>query len=95
MEWGEVFPMAASAVKTGWLTALFGGMPATGAIARTDTNIRAGGQTPSRHRTRASTVPVRPSPVPGPVVFLMRADQQRRFPNADGRNFPMPVSKTV
>ena len=26
MEWGEVFPMAASAVKTGWLTALFGGM---------------------------------------------------------------------
>ena len=26
MEIGQVFPMAASAVKTGWLTALFGGM---------------------------------------------------------------------
>lgn len=26
MEWGQVFPMATSALRTGWLTALFGGM---------------------------------------------------------------------
>ncbi|EHJ48584.1 hypothetical protein DFW101_2580 [Solidesulfovibrio carbinoliphilus subsp. oakridgensis] len=26
MEWGQVFAMAASSIRTGWLTALFGGM---------------------------------------------------------------------
>ena len=26
MEWGQVFPLAPAALKTGWLTALFGGM---------------------------------------------------------------------
>ncbi|WP_428564921.1 MAG: PH domain-containing protein [Solidesulfovibrio sp. DCME] len=26
MEWGQVFPMAQSALKTGWLSALFGGL---------------------------------------------------------------------
>ncbi|KHK01980.1 PH domain-containing protein [Desulfovibrio sp. TomC] len=26
MEWGQVFPLAPAAFKTGWLTALFGGM---------------------------------------------------------------------
>jgi SulP family sulfate permease len=49
----------AEVLAQGWAnigSALFGGMPATGAIARTATNVRAGGRTPVAGMIHAATV---------------------------------------
>ncbi|MEJ2409164.1 MAG: SulP family inorganic anion transporter [Novosphingobium sp.] len=49
----------AEVLAQGWAnvgSALFGGMPATGAIARTATNVRAGGRTPVAGMVHAATV---------------------------------------
>jgi SulP family sulfate permease len=49
----------AEVMAQGWAnigSALFGGLPATGAIARTATNIRAGGQTPVAGLIHAATI---------------------------------------
>ncbi len=43
------------------LSPLFGGLPATGAIARTATNIRSGAQTPVSGMIHALTAPRRPA----------------------------------
>lgn len=49
----------AEVLAQGWAnvgSALFGGLPATGAIARTATNVRAGGQTPVAGLVHAATI---------------------------------------
>lgn len=49
----------AEVLAQGWAnigSALFGGLPATGAIARTATNVRAGGQTPVAGMVHAATI---------------------------------------
>jgi SulP family sulfate permease len=49
----------AEVMAQGWAnigSALFGGLPATGAIARTATNVRAGGQTPVAGLVHAVTI---------------------------------------